>query len=47
MTPYKRRVSARVIARDFPHVVVPKGSLDKTLDAMHKFHRQCLILKDT
>ena len=43
MSPYKRRVSARAIARDFPHVVetvVPKGGLDKTFDAMHEFHRR-------
>ena len=43
MSPYKRRVSARAIARDFPHVVetvVPKGGLDKTLDAIHEFHRR-------
>jgi len=43
MSPDKRRVSARAIARDFPHVVetvVPKGGLDKTLNAMHEFHRR-------
>ena len=43
MSPYKRRVSARAIERNFPHVVetvVPKGGLDKTLNAMHEFHRR-------
>ena len=41
MSRHKGRVSARTIARDFPHVVetlVPKGGVDKTLDAMHEFH---------
>jgi len=43
MSPDKRRVSARAIERDFPHVVetvVPKGGLDKTSNAMHEFHRR-------
>jgi len=43
MSPDKRRVSARAIERDFPHVVetvVPQGGLDKTLNAMHEFHRR-------
>ena len=43
MSPDKRRVSARAIERNFPHVVetvVPKGGLDKTLNAMHEFHRR-------
>jgi hypothetical protein len=41
MSPNKRRVSAKAITRDFPHVVetvAPKGG--KTLDAMHEFHRR-------
>jgi hypothetical protein len=43
MSRYKGRVSARTIERDFPHVVetvVPEGSLGKTLDAMHEFHKR-------
>ena len=43
MSRYKGRISARAIERDFPHVVetvVPKGGLDKTLDAMHAFHKR-------
>jgi len=42
MSPDKRRVSARAIERDFPHVVetvVPEGGLGKKLDAMHEFHK--------
>ena len=42
MSRYKGQVSARVILRDFPHVVetvVPEGGLGKTLDAMHEFHK--------
>jgi hypothetical protein len=42
MARYKRRVSAKAIERDFPHVVetvVPKRDPGKTLEAMHEFHK--------
>ena len=41
MSPYKRRVSAIAIAPHFESsTAVPKGGLDKTLDAVHEFHRR-------
>ena len=42
MRRYKGRPSAKIMARDFPHVVeiaVPPGGLGKRL-LMHEFHRQ-------
>ena len=50
MSPNKRRLSAKAITRDFPHVVetvVPKGGLDKTLVAMHEFHSRHMIEANT
>ena len=37
------RLSAKIVARDFPHVVeiaVPHGGLGKRLNAMYAFHQQ-------
>lgn len=46
VTRYKGRMSAKMIERDFPHVVetvIPAGGLGKTLDAMHEFHKRYKI----
>lgn len=43
MPRYKGGVSARVIERDFPHVVemlVPESGFGKKLDAMYDFHER-------
>ena len=43
MRRYKGRPSAKIVARDFPHVVeiaVPPGGLGKQLNAMYAFHQQ-------
>jgi hypothetical protein len=43
MARYKSSQSAKDVEKDFPHfvdVVVPRGGLGSTLDAMYEFHAQ-------
>lgn len=43
MTLGTNELTAKLIERDFPHTVetvVPEGGLDKTIDAVHAFHKR-------